>query len=73
MRTFLRTGSLDARRSLLPRIELAKLAGEHELSDLTQQVLSLARASNDDYLVRRVVVQLGEASLFPALPRLHGE
>ena len=27
MRTFLRTGSLDARRSLLPRIELAKLAG----------------------------------------------
>jgi len=73
LRAFLRTESLDARRSLLPRIELAKLAGEPELEELAQQVISLARASHDEYLVRRVAVQLGEASVFPALPPLGGE
>jgi hypothetical protein len=73
LRAFLQTDSLDARRSLLPRIKLAKLAGEPELEDLAQQVISLARASRDDYLVRRVAVQLGEESVFPALPPLSGD
>ncbi len=73
MRAFLRTGSLDARRSVLLRIALAKLAAEPELGDLAQQVISLARASHDDYLVHRTAVQLGEASVFPALPPLTGE
>jgi hypothetical protein len=39
---------------------------EPQLGNLAQQVISLARDSQNDYLVRRTTVQLGQASM-PAL------
>lgn len=73
LRAFVRTKSLDARRRLLPQIELGRLADDPQLAPLASEVLELARSSNDDYLVQRAKNQLGSATLFPVLPPLGEE
>jgi hypothetical protein len=63
---FLQRDSLEARRSLLPELHLPKPPLDPSLEALVDRVVALARSLDDEYIERRLAVQLGKSSLFPA-------
>lgn len=68
LQEFVRNENVDVRRSLIPSLKLNEAHYPLELRFLVSQAIRIAQAHPDTYIRSRLKVQLGESSLYSALP-----